>query len=48
MLQYPPGIEVPSKLGALTRGLFSRGYGERDVLKILRGNLLRVLGEVWK
>ncbi|MFQ5896897.1 MAG: dipeptidase [Candidatus Methylomirabilia bacterium] len=46
--RYPRGIEVPSKLETLTRGLLARGYGEKDVRKILGGNLIRVFEKVWK
>ncbi|MFQ5828395.1 MAG: dipeptidase [Candidatus Methylomirabilia bacterium] len=46
--KYPRGIEVPSKLESLTHGLLARGYGEKDVEKILGGNLMRVFGKVWK
>ncbi|MBI2207229.1 MAG: membrane dipeptidase [Candidatus Rokubacteria bacterium] len=46
--KYPRGIEVPSKLGALTRALLARGYAGDDVRKILGGNLLRVFGKVWR
>jgi membrane dipeptidase len=46
--RYPAGIEVPSKLPALTAGLRRRGYSERDVRKILGENLLRVFRRVWK
>jgi membrane dipeptidase len=46
--RYPKGIEVPSKLGALTAALLARGYREDDVRKILGLNLLRVFERVWK
>lgn len=46
--KYPRGIEVPSKLGALTAALLARGYAADDVRKILGGNLLRVFGKVWR
>ena len=46
--KYPKGIEVPSKLPALTAGLLARGFSKDDVAKVLGGNLLRVFGQVWK
>lgn len=46
--KYPKGIEVPSKLPALTEGLLARGFSTEDVGKVLGGNLLRVFGKVWK
>jgi membrane dipeptidase len=42
----PRGMEDCSKIPALVRELARRGYSEGDLLKILGGNLLRVLGEV--
>ena len=39
----PLGMEDCSKLPRLTEALLARGYSEADVLKILGGNLLRVL-----
>jgi len=44
---YPSGIETPRTLPNLTRGLLERGYTEVDVVKILGGNWLRVMREVW-
>lgn len=46
--RYAKGIEVPSKLGALTATLLRRGFGEKDVRKIMGGNLVRVFTDVWK
>jgi membrane dipeptidase len=39
----PLGMEDASKLPKITGELLKRGYSERDVTKILGGNLLRVL-----
>lgn len=44
---YPQGIETPRALGALTACLLQRGYSGGDVRKILGGNWLRVMREVW-
>jgi membrane dipeptidase len=42
----PRGMEDVSKLPALVRELARRGYSEDDLIKILSGNLLRVMREV--
>lgn len=42
----PLGLEDVSKYPDLTRELLSRGYGDADVLKILGGNVLRVMRAV--
>jgi len=44
---YPRGVENASKMLNITRGLVSRGYSDHDILKILGGNFVRVLREVW-
>ena len=46
--KYPKGIEVPSKLPALTAALRRAGFSASDVRKVLGENLLRVFGRVWK
>jgi membrane dipeptidase len=46
--KFPQGIERLSKWPNLTKELVSRGYSEVDIEKILGGNFLRVLNEVWK
>ncbi|MBI4166477.1 MAG: membrane dipeptidase [Acidobacteria bacterium] len=42
----PRGMEDASKLPDLVRELARRGYSEEDLLKILGGNILRVLRDV--
>lgn len=42
----PEGMEDVTRLPKITEGLLKRGYSQRDITKILGGNLLRVLGEV--
>jgi membrane dipeptidase len=42
----PAGMESAADLPKITQGLLDRGYGEKDIRKILGGNLLRVFGEV--
>lgn len=44
--EMPRGMEDVSKLPALTAELVRRGYKEQDVVKILGGNLLRVMEQV--
>ncbi len=39
---------MPSKLGNLTAALLRRGFGEKDVRKIMGENLVRVFTNVWK
>jgi membrane dipeptidase len=46
--KYPKGIEVPSKLPALTAALRRAGFSTSDVRKVLGENVLRVFGRVWK
>jgi membrane dipeptidase len=42
----PLGMEDASKLPRITDALLKKGYSERDVEKILGGNLLRVMAQV--
>jgi membrane dipeptidase len=42
----PLGLEDASKLPMITSALLAKGYPERDVQKILGGNLLRVMEQV--
>jgi membrane dipeptidase len=42
----PLGLEDASKLPTITNALLAKGYSEADVLKILGGNLLRVMEQV--
>ena len=42
----PKGMEDVSHLERITAELLRRGYAEKDVEKILGGNLLRVMGQV--
>ena len=42
----PEGIDDVSQLSNITYELLRRGYSERDVLKILGGNLMRAFAEV--
>jgi membrane dipeptidase len=42
----PLGMEDASKLPKITQALLDRGYNERDIQKILGGNILRVMEEV--
>src|SRR5271154_5008560 len=42
----PEGIDSAADLPKITQALLDRGYSEKDIKKILGGNLLRVFGEV--
>jgi membrane dipeptidase len=42
----PQGIDSAADLPKITQALLDRGYSEKDIKKILGGNLLRVFGEV--
>ena len=42
----PEGIDSAADLPKITQALLNRGYSEKDIRKILGGNLLRVFGEV--
>ena len=44
---YPVGIDTPRTLPNLTRRLRERHYSDADVRKILGGNWLRVMTNVW-
>jgi membrane dipeptidase len=44
---YPAGIDTPRTLPKLTDRLLQRGYPEAHVRKILGGNWLRVMRNVW-
>lgn len=44
---YPDGIRTVDDFPNITAGLLKRGYNREAVGKILGGNLLRVLGEIW-
>jgi membrane dipeptidase len=42
----PEGIDSAADLPKITQALLDRGYGAKDIHKILGGNLLRVFGDV--
>ena len=44
----PKGLERHSEFVNLARGLLKRGYKENEIQKILGGNVVRVLKEIWK
>ena len=44
----PFGMDDASQVPRITEGLLRKGYSERDIAKILGGNILRVMGEVEK
>lgn len=45
---YPVGLEDASKYPIITYKLLERGYSEKDIKKILGGNVLRVFNDVIK
>jgi membrane dipeptidase len=48
ILTTPKGLEDVSKFPAVTKELLNRGYSEKDIKKILGGNILRVFKTVCK
>jgi len=42
----PLGMEDASQLPKITDALLKKGYSEKDVTKVLGGNILRVMEEV--
>jgi membrane dipeptidase len=44
---YPAGIETPKTFFNLTVRLLERGYNEDEVRKVLGGNWMRVMQQVW-
>ena len=44
---YPQGIETPRTLPNIGPALAARGFSADEMKKILGGNWLRVLGEIW-
>ena len=46
--KYAKNLETPAEMVNLTYALFGRGYTERDIGKILGGNLIRVFSENWR
>ena len=43
---YIDGIENPSEIPNVTRGLVKRGYSDEEIKKVIGGNVLRVFEEV--
>ncbi|MEA3364114.1 MAG: membrane dipeptidase [Candidatus Hydrogenedentes bacterium] len=43
----PKGVREPENFPDITAELVKRGYSERDILKILGGNLMRLFEQVW-
>lgn len=42
------GLDHPRRMFDLTEGLIRRGYRDADILAMLGGNAVRVLGGIWK
>lgn len=47
-IEYIHGIKDYRSFGNLTAGLVARGYSDADIIKIIGGNWMRVLGQVCK
>ncbi|MDP6064550.1 MAG: dipeptidase [SAR202 cluster bacterium] len=45
---HPEGLETPDKLPAIADSLLGRGFTSDDITKILGGNWLRLLNQVWR
>ena len=45
---HPEGVETPDKMSNIATELKGRGFSDEDVSKILGGNWLRLLREVWR
>jgi len=45
---HPEGMETPDTLSNVAAGLLARGYSHEDIAKILGGNWLRLLRQVWR
>lgn len=46
-IEMPNGLRDPEDCPNITVELVKRGYSERDILKILGGNLMRLFEQVW-
>ncbi len=44
---YPTGIETPATMFNMVDGFLKRGYSVEDIQKIMGGNWLRIMKEVW-
>ena len=44
---YPTGLKTPATFYNITNGLLSRGFSEEDTQKVMGGNWLRIMGQVW-
>jgi len=44
---YPKGLETPATFYNLTNGLLDKGYSVEDTQKVMGGNLMRVMRQVW-
>lgn len=46
-VEMPEGVREPEDYPNITAELVKRGYSERDIMKILGGNLMRLFEQVW-
>lgn len=47
-LNFPEGLETPDEFSNIARALLERGYRAEDVKKVIGGNWLRLLSQVWQ
>ncbi|MEM3871682.1 MAG: membrane dipeptidase [Nitrososphaeria archaeon] len=46
-VEFVDGLENPSEFGNVVRWLIKNGYSDQEIEKVVGGNILRVLKEVW-
>jgi membrane dipeptidase len=46
-VEYVDGLENPADFPNIIRWLVKHGYGDEDIAKVMGGNALRVLRQVW-
>ena len=47
-LKLPPDMQSAADFPNFTEAFLKRGYSEKDVRKIMGGNIMRLFGQVWK
>ncbi|MEM1985580.1 MAG: membrane dipeptidase, partial [Nitrososphaeria archaeon] len=46
-VEFVDGLENPSEFSNIVRWLIKNGYSDQEIEKVVGGNILRVLKEVW-
>jgi membrane dipeptidase len=46
-VEYVEGLENPSEFPNVIRWLVAHGYSDEDIEKVVGGNVVRALGDVW-